>query len=234
MDEARQRYLSRLPDLPRWVETRALLLKAGSKLQENSTRSGCVVWHAEEGLGSVIGEPEPHGLALAVGEVPELLAFADNIERVRSLLPALAAEPATIFAAPEQLPPAPPHRCRDISRSELAAQDHLPADLLSQLTRVAEAGAPVAAAFDNGRPVAFAYAAAETESLWGMSIDTIASHRRQGYAAAAALFLIGRMRKNGKSAVWGALESNRASANLARRLGFVENDVLWVLTPSAA
>jgi hypothetical protein len=41
------------------------------------------------------------------------------------------------------------------------------------------------------------------------------------------------MRKKGKSAVWGALEGNRASAGLARRLGFVERDKLWVLTQRA-
>jgi hypothetical protein len=43
MDEVRQRYLSRLPDLPLWVETRDLLLWEGSKLIENATRSGFVV-----------------------------------------------------------------------------------------------------------------------------------------------------------------------------------------------
>ncbi|MGQ9427658.1 GNAT family N-acetyltransferase [Gilvimarinus sp. F26214L] len=80
--------------------------------------------------------------------------------------------------------------------------------------------------------MAFAYVASETESLWDVSIDTIQSHRRRGYAAAAVLYLMRKMRAEGKSAVWGALESNRASASLARRLGFVENDGLWVLTRS--
>jgi hypothetical protein len=233
MDEVRQRYLSRLPDLPLWVETRDLLLWEGSKLLENLTRSGFVVWSPEDGLGSVVGEPEPDALALAAGDVPELLTFADNIERVRSLLLEFEAEPATVFSAPEQLPPAPLHRCREISLSEMAAQDHLPDELLSELTDVAEDGVSVVAAFDDALPVAFAYVASETESLWDVSIDTIQSHRRQGYAAAAVLHLMRSMREKGKSAVWGALESNRASANLARRLGFMENDRLWVLTRRA-
>jgi GNAT superfamily N-acetyltransferase len=233
MDEVRQRYLSRLPDLPLWVETRDLLLWEGSKLLENLTRSGFVVWSPEDGLGSVVGEPEPDALALAAGDVPELLTFADNIERVRSLLLEFEAEPATVFSAPEQLPPAPLHRCREISLSEMAAQDHLPDELLSELTDVAKDGVSVVAAFDDALPVAFAYVASETESLWDVSIDTIQSHRRQGYAAAAVLHLMRSMREKGKSAVWGALESNRASANLARRLGFMENDRLWVLTRRA-
>jgi GNAT superfamily N-acetyltransferase len=233
MDEVRQHYLSRLPDLPLWVETRGLLLGESSKLLENSTRSGFVVWSTKDGLGSVVGEPEPHALALAAGDVPELLAFTDNIERVRSLLLEFRAEPATVFSAPEQLPPALPHQCREISLSEIAEQVHLPDELLSELTGVAEDGVSVVAAFNDGLPVAFTYVASETESLWDVSIDTIQSHRRQGYAAAAVLHLMRNMRKKGKSAVWGALESNRASANLARRLGFVENDRLWVLTRRA-
>lgn len=232
MDEARQRYLSRLPDLPLWVETRDLLLWEGSKLIENATRSGFVVWSAEDGSGSVVGDPEPDALALAASDVTELLAFSDNIDRVQSLLPEFDAELATVFSAPEQLPSAPPHQCREIRLSEIAAQDHLPDDLLSELSDVAEDGMAVVAAFDGVLPVAFAYVASETGSLWDVSIDTIQSHRRQGYAAAAVLHLMRKMREKGKAAVWGALESNRASASLARRLGFVENDRLWVLTRS--
>lgn len=233
MDDPRNRYLSQLPDVPVWVETRDLLLRKGPTLLENSTRSGFVVWSEEDGSGSVVGEPEPHALAQAAREVPELLAFADNIESVRSLLPGFEAELVSVFSAPESLPPPPPHRCREISPSEIAAQDYLPDDLLAQLSDVAEKGVPVAAAFDGILPVAFAYVASETESLWDVSIETIQSHRRRGYAVAAVLHLMRSMRGKGKSAVWGALESNRASANLARRLGFVESDRLWVLTRRA-
>ncbi|WP_181919501.1 hypothetical protein [Alkalilimnicola ehrlichii] len=50
MDEVKQRYLSSLPDLPLWVETRTLLQRADSKLLENPSRSGFVVWSAD-GLG---------------------------------------------------------------------------------------------------------------------------------------------------------------------------------------
>ena len=167
------------------------------------------------------------------GNVSQLLAFTDNIERVVYLLPEFEAELATVFSAPEQLPPAPPRRCREINLSDIAALAHLPDDLVAELSGVAEDGVQVVAAFDGALPVAFAYVASETESLWDVSIDTVQSHRRQGYAAAAVVHLMWSMRKKGKSAVWGALESNPASANLARRLGFVENDRLWVLTRSA-
>jgi len=233
MDEVKQRYLSLMPDLPLWVGTRDLLLGEDSAVLENPARNGFVVCSDDDGSGSVVGEPDPTALARVAGHVSELLAFADNVERVQSLLPNFRAERATIFSAPDQLPSPPPHRCQEISQSELAALNHLPADLLMELSAVAADGAPVVAAFDGMRPVAFAYVASETESLWDVSIDTIASHRRKGYATASVLHLMRGMREKGKAAVWGALESNPASANLARRLGFVENDRLWVLTRSA-
>lgn len=229
MDEVKQRYLSLLPDLPLWVETRDLLLRKSSRIIENPTRNGFVIWSVENGSGSVVGDPEPDALAMAADKVSELLAFPGNIDRVRLLLPHFRTELATVFSAPEQFPPSPPHPCRRISRNEIAGMNHLPEDLLVQLSAVARYGKAVVAAFDGAAPVAFAFVASETESLWDVSIDTIAGHRRQGYASAAVLHLMRIMRDQGKSAVWGALDSNRASANLARRLGFVESDRLWVV-----
>jgi hypothetical protein len=169
MDEVRKRYLSHLPDLPLWLETRDLLLWEGSKLLENPTRNGFVVWSAEDGWGSVVGEPEPNALAQAACDLPALLAFADNIERVRSLLPEFEAELAAVLSVPELLPPPPSHRCREISQSEIAAQEHLPDDLLTLLYDVAGEGVSVVAAFGGILPVAFADVASETESLWDVS-----------------------------------------------------------------
>jgi len=230
MDAVRRRWLARVPDRPVWVEARDLLSRSASRLIEHPTGAGFVVWRAEAGLGAVVGEPEPEALALAAGDAPELLAFADNVERVRSLLPGFVAEPATIFVDPGRWPLPPPHRCRELGPGEIAALDHLPDDLLAQLAGAARDGVPVVAAFDGALPVAFAYVASETEALWDVSIDTLPSHRRRGYAAAAALHLMRVMRARGKTAVWGALDDNPASANLARRLGFVESGRLWVLT----
>lgn len=229
MNEIRQRHLSRLPDQPLWVETRDLLMCKNTRVIEHPDHSGFVVWSAQRGIASVVGSPEPDALALAASEVSELLAFADNIDQLRPLLPDFDAEAATIFSAPHRLPDPPPHHCREIRLSEIAAQDHLPETLLAELADFVDDSVPLVAAFDGNRAVAFAYVASETESLWDVSIDTIESHRRRGYAAAAVLHLIRTMKARGKSAVWGALDSNPASANLARRLGFVENSRIWVL-----
>jgi predicted GNAT family acetyltransferase len=103
---------------------------------------------------------------------------------------------------------------------------------LDELSDVAQDGGTIVAAFDDTLPVAFAYVASETEALWDVSIETIESHRRRGYAAAAVVSLMHLMKQRGKTAVWGALASNSGSKALARWLGFVEVDTLWVLARS--
>lgn len=233
MDQVKQRCRSLLPDLPRWVETRDLLSRDGSDLAESAAGGGFVVWSEDAGLGAVVGEPDPLTLARVSRGVSELLAFPENVEKVRRILRDFQSEPATILSAPAQLPPPPAHPCRRIGQLEIASSRHLPADLVSELSDAAQNGVPVIAACDGALPVAFSYAASETETLWDVSIDTVASHRRRGYAASAVVHLMELMRLKGKVAVWGAVASNPASLSLARRLGFVEVDQLWVLTRRA-
>lgn len=236
MGSLKQKYLQRLPDIPRWVETRALLSCKESVVIENATRDGFVVWSEDDGIGAVVGQPDFTALARAADDVSELLAFKENITSTSTLLAHFHAEHATVFVAPPDLAaaqemPAPSnHLCRQIEPNELNLLAHLPPVLLKELTDVLEDDAPVMAAFAGALPVSFAYVASETETLWDVSIDTVESHRRMGYAASAVMQLVRMMQKKGKTAVWGALESNLASSNLARRLGFIEADELWVLT----
>jgi len=71
------------------------------------------------------------------------------------------------------------------------------------------------------RPVAFCYAAVQTETLWDVAVDTLAEHRRRGLAAACFTALARHMNDRGLSPVWGSLDDNVASMKLARKLGFV-------------
>ena len=81
--------------------------------------------------------------------------------------------------------------------------------------------------------VSFCYAAAETEGLWDVSIDTLEGYRRQGHAAACAVYMVRHVRDTtGKEPVWGALISNAASMGLAARLGFVVVDSYFVFEPA--
>jgi GNAT superfamily N-acetyltransferase len=91
-------------------------------------------------------------------------------------------------------------------------------------------GTPLAATFVEDVPVSFCYVAFETEGLWDVAMDTLDGHRRRGYAARCAAFMVRHMREtSGKEPVWGALETNAASMNLAESLGFVPVDRYFVL-----
>lgn len=230
VDAIKRRVLDALPDEPRWVETRDLLRCARSSIVASRDGSAFVVWSEADRLASIVGAPDAVAVASAAGVVPQLLAFDENIEEVKAMVPRFAAERALVFSSPDVLAASPPHSCRPLDARSLIQQHHLPADLMRELRDVAEGGALVVGAFDGERAVSFAYVAAESESLWDVSIDTLESHRRQGYASAAILSLMRQMQPHGKAPVWGALESNHASAGLARRLGFVACDALWVLT----
>lgn len=230
MAHLKQRYLSLLPDLPLWVETRDLLAFEGSVIAEDAARNGFVIWSEDNDLGSVVGQPDAETIIRAASYASEILAFSENIDHVHNVLRHYRAEAATIFSAPTQLPPLSSHICHQLGRADITSLQHLPSDTFDELLDVAQDGVIIVAAFDGNLPVAFAYVASETETLWDVSIDTLESYRRRGYASAAAIALMHLMMQRGKTAVWGALESNLASRALALHLGFVEVDRLWVLS----
>ena len=119
---------------------------------------------------------------------------------------------------------------RLLAPSELAATDRWPPDLLAEF-RVAYS--PIAASLADRRPASFCYAAAQIESLWDISIDTLEGLRNQGYAARCVAFMVERMESRGLQPVWGAEEWNRASLGLAAKLGFVPVDSLLVFRPAS-
>jgi GNAT superfamily N-acetyltransferase len=232
MDELKRRWRERLPDVARWVETRDLLAWEGSSFIVGRDEQSFVVWSEDDGLGSIVGEPGGAAISAAAASCPDMLAFPENIHHVLPNVDGFNAEPATILKAPDSPPHTPGYPCRPLARPDVLSLKHVPDQLKDELVEAVEDGFPVLAAFDGVYAVSFAYVASETETLWDVSIDTIPSHRRKGYAAAAVLVLMEIMQSRGKTAVWGAAQSNSASLALARKLGFVEVDELWVLTRS--
>jgi GNAT superfamily N-acetyltransferase len=105
---------------------------------------------------------------------------------------------------------------------------HLPPGLRHEITYAREV-APLAAVFIDNLPVSFCYPCWRTESLWDVSIDTLADYRGRGFALHAAQFMISRLAREGLAPVWAAPESNAPSLRLARRLGFdpVDENVVF-------
>ena len=82
----------------------------------------------------------------------------------------------------------------------------------------------VAASLAGENAASFCCVGPETESLWGVGVITVEGHRREGHAAACSSFLICQMDVREKRAVWGAVEENVASLQLAEKLAYRKVD----------
>lgn len=226
-----------LPDVPRYVETRGMLLEGCCEVLglEEGPSISFVTRDGEEKLVCVVGRPARKAVSEAVarnGGVGEVIAMPENVARVADVLSGWEALPvaAHLLGEDERLPEAPEGAVRFLSGTGEIGD--LPPDLRAELARTLRDGTPVAAAFVGDAPVSFCYAGWETEGLWDVSIDTLDGHRRRGYAAWCAACVIRHMRDRGKEPAWHALESNTASMALAARLGFVAVDRFFLFEPS--
>ncbi|MBX3205965.1 MAG: GNAT family N-acetyltransferase [Labilithrix sp.] len=228
-----------IPDIPRWVEARAYLLTGDCEifgLDESNEEPALVVRDRSTGFIVVVGAPAVGAIQAAARErVPgqSLVAAPEHAERVARALPTWRRTRAILYELrdPARLPAASSTGdVRFVDLELLKNQPLIPADLLAELSDGA-AGSPIVAAFVDGLPVSFCYAGSITESLWDISIDTLAHHRRRGHAARCVTHLIHHMRERGLAPVWAALEENPASWRLAEKLGFVRTDELAFLEP---
>lgn len=233
-------FLTAVPDVPRWVEARGLLLGGAGRLlglEAASIPSGvpsAVIVQAGA-LAAVIGQPRASAIQEAAALVDELLAVPENAAWVAQALPGWNAESAALHVLVDagRLPDVPGGSVRMLAPGELDAIPDMTGELREELASAIREGTVIAAALHDGRPVAFCYAGSVTEAWWDVSIDTLAPFRRQGYAARCATYMIRRMAQAGKRPVWGSAASNAASAGLAARLGFVAVDSLVVFSPAA-
>ena len=228
------RLLSATPDQPKWVELRAMLLSGQCEVYglEDAEILSFVARHAEMELIYVYGRPATDVIrrVLALDPSPEaLLCLPDDRNHVAEALPEWRSELATIYrlANSEWAPEVPAGAVRLLSSSEIEAMGHAPAELKEELIDAAK-WSPVAATCVEQLPVSFCYAGSQTETLWDISIDTLAEYRNRGYAALCVAFLIEYFRHRGLAPVWGALESNVPSMRLAAKLGFIPVDKLVV------
>jgi RimJ/RimL family protein N-acetyltransferase len=233
---------ARLPDIPRWVEGRAYLLSGTCDLfgvsdLENiaAAEPALVVRDPTTGFIVVIGAPNASAIRAAIANLPpgaSLVAAPEHAAHVARALPREWTQTRAILhvlPTPDRLPAAGDVRLVDASA--LRAQPLVPEELLREL-EAAIATSPVAASIVDGRPVSFCYPSAVTETLWDISIDTLAEHRRGGHAARAVAWMIRHMlSSSGQAPVWAALEDNPASWRLAEKLGFEAVDELAFFEP---
>jgi GNAT superfamily N-acetyltransferase len=212
------------PDLPRWVETRAMLLTGRAELfglRESSRGWDFVALHRPSGLACIIGSP-------ATEAIDEALAYTQEVISPTGFAleyPGWQGERAVLHTLRTRIRPQP-RAGTSVALLDPAVLETcpLPQDLREELIEAA-AFSPLAATFIEGQPVSFCYGVL-TESLWDVSIDTLEDFRRRGLAALCADYMIEAMSAQGRRPVWGALESNVASLRLASKLGFAPVDEL--------
>jgi RimJ/RimL family protein N-acetyltransferase len=233
-----------LPDVPRFVETRAMLLGGRCEvlgLEEDVASPSFVVRDGEEDLVCVVGYPAREAVAEAVartGNAGAVIAMPENVSRVAQAIPGRAPQPAILhlLGEAERLPGAAedePVRLLSGPEELRLLPPGLRTELRVELERALRRGTPTMAAFVGGVPVSFCYVASETEGLWDVSIDMLEEHRRRGHAARCVASLIRHMRDTAdKEPVWGAVESNAPSMGLAAKLGFVPVDRVFVFEPA--
>ena len=234
-----------LPDIPRWLYAKSLLFSGRCEvlgLAEGGPEPQFVVRELEESEYRsicVVGHPPADAIREAARrnrDAGEVLASQEVASRVIGALPGWTTTRATLHLLGDasRLPRLSGGEVRPFGPSDLAAwADDLPEGLRSELEAALTRGAPAAAAFADGRPVSFCYAADETEGLWDISIDTLEPYRRQGYAARCVSYMVEEMRRRGKEPVWAAEVSNHPSMRLAAKLGFVPVDGLLLFSPSS-
>ncbi|MBV9494423.1 MAG: GNAT family N-acetyltransferase [Acidobacteria bacterium] len=213
-----------LPDVPRWVEARALLLSG--ECEVFGEPPSMVVRDPEAEDIYVLGDLDLRVVREALqhhGRGGQVVALPPHAPLLSALL-GQPAQPFTLFVHPD---PARFVSSDDVSFLDAHAIETLdaPQELIDELL-VGREVSPIAARFVGDRPVAFCYAGAITESLWDVSIDTLPDFQRRGFAAACAAFMIAHMHGLGREPVWQSLDTNEASWRLAQKLGFREVDRL--------
>lgn len=225
--------LAELPDLPRWIEARGLLLAGRGRVIVDDDGSRLVYSPADKLIVPLTVTVPPHIAELAAGTPGMTVVLQDiMLPSARWFLPDWVPAHVTLYTLPADRPlgwEPSPYATATLTKVQLAALTHLPPSLRDELIDAADRS-PVWAALDGQEPVSFAYAAQTTESWFDVSVDTLEPWRARGFGRAAASSLISDLMSRKLQAVWGAVDGNEASRALAERLGFEPADELWVLT----
>ena len=222
--------MERVPDDPVWIEARAALLDPASRIfgdvEAFAVRSDALR------LGALVGACSRSAIREAFADIEDagddlsalwaVVAPQGFTQEARAALTGWSTDEASILREPDvggasMRPVTAECAARPCRRHRLA---RAPAERSGRRVGRRARALEIGAAWLDGRAVSFCYAACESETLWDISINTVAEYRRRGLAGECVAWLGARMRARGKRAVWGARSANQASKQLASKLGF--------------
>ncbi len=216
-----------LPDLPRWIQAHGIAADPAS--WRRAVGSGFAVGSDAARLIVVAGEAEPAAIAALAADYPAYPVLAEREELARAT--GRAAVRIGLHTLPND-PTAFDEAVPELEGASLlpagAVLDHLPPALAVEL---GHARGPIWTAYVDGAPVSFAYAPWRSARWFDVSVDTLPGSRQLGLGRLVAAALIRDELAQGRAPVWGADEDNQASLRLARSLGFVAVDALWIAVP---
>lgn len=208
-----------LPDVPRWIEAHGIAADAAS------WRRGFAVGNPRAKLIVIVDEEaDTAEIAALAREFPDHAILATT--EAMAIATGRPYGTALLHTLPDS------HALPDLEGAALlgdASLDGVPSELAAELAGAAR----VWAAWVDGAPVAFAYAPWRSAAYFDVSVDVLPSARQLGLGTLVAAAMIRDERAQGREPVWGADEDNTASLRLAKRLGFIPVDSLYVIPPAA-
>lgn len=223
-----ERALQLVPDEPRWIEGRGILLSGHAEVCGDE--DGLLIRNRREGSRLAVAWRRPPSLADSVArvEAEELLCAHEDAEWVAAQLGGWKCEGASLFRLDDAAVIEPLASKARLLSSEDELND-LEQELRDEIEEARAAG-EVWCAEAEGRVASFAYSYWRTEGHFDISIDTPEAFRRRGLARIAVSGLIRAERERGLEPVWGAMDDNVASSELARTLGFVRHDAIAIFS----
>lgn len=230
MNRPTETLLEHVPDIPRWVETRAAIMRGDYQAFGSMDHGGVLIVNSPSPLAAMIGRPEPEAFAQACAIMKpdvELLVMSEEVEHARAMLPDWQLHAMRLFMRDEDHAVTRVHSDPEIilfPTVDEAVRKQFPEPLRKELRNVT---AVTAKRVDDAF-VSTCQAGAITETWWDVGVDTLKSHRRRGYARACFHVFDAHMKQRGLRPIWGALTTNNASIKMARSLGFEPVDELYI------
>ena len=228
--------LNVLPDIPRWIEARSMLIRnkgiaMGFEEGQNNFPQG-VLYQEDIGLGVIVGKPSADLIFQLSELADEIICPEDHSGHFSEAFEDWTYEGADLYQQKTTFTASINTAIKPawLKQSDLDRAEGISKPLLDELQEELMAGTEIFFASADNQPASFCFACAKTESFWDVSIETITKFQRRGLARQCFQMAYQEMNRHSLIPIWAAVDSNTASKAMAENLGFEPKDRLMVFT----